>query len=160
MDERTKKKSDQLGMPFSTAVARLNRQLLFVFAKQLGLDTCFRCNLPIGFIEEFTLEHKQAWLDVTPNLFWDLSNVAFSHFSCNAKVARKSEAFLRGDGIKYLRAAGCHKSLNAPEGKAWCSGHRDYLVTTSFDKNRRNRSGYASYCKECRSARYQKGIST
>jgi len=83
------KESFQLGIPFTTASARLHRILLFHLAKKCKDDICFRCGKKIEFIKEFSIEHKVAWLDRSPDLFWDLRNIGFSHLSCNRKAGRK-----------------------------------------------------------------------
>jgi hypothetical protein len=90
--EQNAKKSKQLGMPFGTASGRLRKMLLFKLAKELGYDVCYRCQLQISDIENFTIEHKKAWLDVDPNLFWDLDNIAFSHLACNVGARRGIKA--------------------------------------------------------------------
>lgn len=57
------KKKDQLGMNPSTARARLIKDILFDFAKKLDLDTCYQCNQRIKAIDNFSIEHKEPWLD-------------------------------------------------------------------------------------------------
>lgn len=148
------KKSQQLGMSFSTANYRLQRQILFSLTQELGRDVCFQCAKKILTVEEFSVEHKKPWLDVSVELFWDLENIAFSHLRCNSKARRVTEAskgFGRNNGPFHL-------TENAPEGKAWCGGHRDYVVVENFHSNKRNASGYASYCKECRQHGFVTGV--
>jgi hypothetical protein len=79
----------QLGMPYTTAATRLHRILLFSLARECGKDSCFRCLKKIETVEEFSIEHKIPWLDNSPNLFWDLQNIAYSHLNCNRKAGRK-----------------------------------------------------------------------
>jgi hypothetical protein len=43
-------------------------------------------------VKDFSIEHKQRWLDVDPALFWDLTNIAFSHFICNSRAGGKEGA--------------------------------------------------------------------
>lgn len=100
--DSNEKKSAQLGMPFGTANGRLRKILLFDLAGKLGLTKCYRCSEEILDIEDFTIEHKNAWLDVDPALFWDLDNIAFSHLDCNIGAARRS------------RATVCHKCKKNP----------------------------------------------
>ena len=84
-----KKESLQLGIPFTTASTRLHRILLFDLAKKSGNDSCFRYQKNIESVKDFSIEHKIAWLDNDPRLFWDLNNIGFSHLSCNKKAGRK-----------------------------------------------------------------------
>jgi|SRR5208282_768052 len=83
------KKAVQLGMPLGTASAQLRKMILFALVQETGKDACFRCGRKIETIEEFSIEHKESWLDRTVELFWDLKNIAFSHLSCNVKHARR-----------------------------------------------------------------------
>lgn len=92
--DQNAKKSGQLGMPFGTANNKLRKMLLFKLARELNYDVCYRCSLPIEEIGNFTIEHKSAWLDVDPELFWDLDNIAFSHMACNIGAARRHKVTL------------------------------------------------------------------
>jgi len=83
------KERAQLGMPFTTASQRLQRVIMFSMAQQCKRDSCFRCKRKIETVEEFSIEHKISWLDVDPKLFWDLSNIDFSHLDCNRRAGRK-----------------------------------------------------------------------
>lgn len=83
------KKRQQLGMAIGTASARLRKMILFDLVRRLGLDVCFRCGKLIEAVENLSIEHKQPWLDVSPDLFWDLSNIAFSHLVCNCAGGRR-----------------------------------------------------------------------
>lgn len=76
-------------MHYSTAAARLDRKILFWLVRQAGLDTCHQCGKKIERVEDLSTEHKVAWLDVDPALYWDLENIAFSHKSCNFAAGRK-----------------------------------------------------------------------
>ena len=97
----------QLGMPFTTASLRLHRILMFSLAKECNKDNCFRCGKKIESVEEFSIEHKLPWLDVSPELFWDLNNVAYSHLVCNKKAGRKPSGWSKEAkaGMKRLRMA-------------------------------------------------------
>lgn len=79
------KKTEQLGMNFSTASARLRRNLMFAMAQRLGMDVCFRCHDLIESAEDISIEHKEDWLNRSPELFWDIDNIAFSHRRCNKR---------------------------------------------------------------------------
>lgn len=92
MDHRksAKKKRHQLGMAFGTAMSRLRKKILFSLVQKCREDVCFRCSLRIESVDQFSIEHKQSWLDVDAKLFWDMDNIAFSHITCNVKAARKT----------------------------------------------------------------------
>jgi len=92
MDNGNKKKADQLGMPHGTASNRLRKQVLFSLIKRLDEHYCYQCGAEITSVEELSMEHKTPWLDNSPDLFWDLNNIAFSHPSCNYGAARKIKA--------------------------------------------------------------------
>lgn len=77
------KKSEFLGMNHSTASHRLRKQLLFKYVQKCDDDVCFKCKEKIKDIESLSIEHKERWLDVSADLFWDLDNIAFSHLKCN-----------------------------------------------------------------------------
>lgn len=131
--ERQKK---QLGMPYGTACHRLRQQLLFSFAEQLSLLSCFVCSERIENVETFSIEHKEHWLDVSSDLFWDIDNIAFSHRSCN-RPHRKS------NHRKYpLGFANCQTCGILP-----------------LEKFSKLTSGAArNYCKPCRAKRRKAGL--
>lgn len=87
------KKAKQLGMNPSTASGRLLRDLLFKFVTEAGCK-CYRCG---GVLTRgtFSIEHKEPWLDSEDpqGLFFDLSNIAFSHLSCNVKASRNNKKY-------------------------------------------------------------------
>lgn len=84
-------KTAVLGMPIGTATARLRKSLLFDFARRLGLLGCYRCSKPIESEDDFTIEHKTAWLrsDDPVENFFNLDNIAFSHPFCNMAAASR-----------------------------------------------------------------------
>jgi hypothetical protein len=141
------KKAAQLGMPLGTAQARLLKQLLFKMAQELGRDVCFQCGEKINSVDEFSIEHKQPWLNVSAALYWDLNNIAFSHRVCNIRAARRDVPKLR-EQLNRIRK---DRVSNAPEGQAWCYGHKDYLPKNLFNANSWFRSGVQRFCRECRS---------
>lgn len=79
-------KTKQLGMPIGTASGRLRKELLFQLARKCGLTNCFRCGKEIAMAEDLSIDHKKPWLhsEDPKGLFFDLSNVAFSHKLCNS----------------------------------------------------------------------------
>ena len=85
-----KKRNEQLGMDAGVAVNRLRRIIMFELAKEAGRATCFRCGKPIEVYTEFSVDHKEPWLDSSnPNrVFFDWNNIAFSHLFCNIQSNR------------------------------------------------------------------------
>ncbi len=85
------KKDKQLGMAQGTAMYRLRKSIMFHLVQKCGLDTCYRCKKIITSIDEFSIEHKVPWLDSDNpiELFFDLDNISFSHFSCNVGHGRR-----------------------------------------------------------------------
>lgn len=78
-------KSQKLGMSFVTARYRLDRDLLFKFATQLG-HKCHRCGGELTR-DTFSVDHIENWSksDSPVEAFFDLDNIAFSHVHCNSK---------------------------------------------------------------------------
>jgi hypothetical protein len=102
------KKAAQLGMPFGTANGRLKKNILFSLVVRLGENTCFHCKEIIETVEEFSIEHKEPWQDNDPALFWDIGNIAFSHFACNVGQARKlPQSAEHGSSMMYARGCRC-----------------------------------------------------
>jgi hypothetical protein len=107
MGNFNKKKSEQLGMPLGTACGRLRKLIMFDLLKQLGKDICYRCNRSIDTVDELSIEHKEPWLDVNPNLFWDLNNISFSHLSCNIAHGRRKQPGPISHGTIWAYQKGC-----------------------------------------------------
>lgn len=86
----------------STASNRLKKMLLFEFAKQLDKDVCHQCCKKIEKIEEFSVEHKEPWLDSEDpqGLYFDLDNIAFSHLHCNVKASRPGTKVMPAKDVK------------------------------------------------------------
>lgn len=80
-----------LGMPFGTANGKLRKSILFHLVQKIELDLCFRCNKIIASIEDFSIEHKIAWMGTNDPVkyFFDIENIAFSHIICNNKAGLK-----------------------------------------------------------------------
>jgi hypothetical protein len=144
---RAKRIAEQLGMPHGTATHRLRKSILFHLLKKLGENYCFKCAELIEIVDELSIEHKKPWEGISTELFWNLDNIAFSHIQCN-----KPHRWGKGN-LNLGKEFGHKKTQQAPDGKAWCSGHRDYVSEELFHSNQRNVNGVASYCKECRKVR-------
>jgi 5-methylcytosine-specific restriction endonuclease McrA len=85
-----KRKSDFLGMNPGVATRRLRKLVLFNLLKRLGENICFRCARIIENPDDLTMDHKNPWLWVDSQLFWDLENVAFAHADCNTAAGRRN----------------------------------------------------------------------
>jgi len=128
------RKTDKLGMSFSTASARLRKLVMFNLAQRAGLDVCFRCGERIEDSTKFSIEHKEPWSKSSnpKEKFFDLENIAFSHTTCNyiANAAILSEEDVQQ--VRQLLSAGwsarslgiefgvSHKTiLKIKHGKSW-----------------------------------------
>jgi hypothetical protein len=144
---RSKRLAQQLGMAHGTAANRLRKIILFSLLVRLKENFCFKCNKEIKTELELSIEHKLPWEGRDTKLFWDLNNISFSHLGCN-----RPHKFYSGNLSIYSMSPN-KKTQNAPIGKAWCSGHKDYRSIEDFHFNIRNINKVASYCKECRKIR-------
>lgn len=104
MAQNTKHK--QLGMNASTASAILLKDILFRYIEKDNIN-CFRCNSPMTR-ENFSVDHKEPWLhsDNPKDLFFNLSNVSFSHLKCNIAAGRKRKEATHG-GATYYKNKKC-----------------------------------------------------
>ena len=84
------KKQQQLGMNPSTASHKLVKDVLWSLIQETNKDICCKCKLKMTR-ENFSIEHVIPWLDSENpvGLFFDLTNIAFSHLKCNIAGARK-----------------------------------------------------------------------
>ncbi len=129
-----KKKSEFLGMSLGTANYRLHRKLLFHLVCKLGENKCYRCSEKIESIESFSIEHKESWLDVDSSLYWDMENIAFSHFGCNSRHTSRLKT--------------------PPDGHAWCTDCKSFLPKDEFWVMSDGKT--YSKCKTCKNTRQTK----
>lgn len=134
------RKVKQLGMAPATAMAQLRVRLMLHLLTQLGRDICYRCGERIITAEQLSVEHKTAWLDNDPRLFWELSNVAFSHRRCNSRAASRLRQG-QSNGGRYRKVG--------PEGTAWCGKCGTFLPIENFTKNRSRWNGVGCWCRDC-----------
>jgi hypothetical protein len=127
-------KRDFLGIDAGTASARLKKALMFSLVVRLSLDICFRCNCRIETPDDLSVDHKQPWLNVSRELFWDLGNIAFSHRACNKTDRPKLP-----------------KKFLSPDGMSWCSGCKRFKDKELFSPDKDRGSGTSATCRECRS---------
>lgn len=140
----SERKSQQLGMPYGTAFARLRKEILFDLAGRCDLLTCFACGEEICTSKELSVEHKQPWEGRDTSLFWDLDNIAFSHRVCNLPHVYPGKQSKRKQGDKW-----------------WCDGHEDYLDEHLFSMQTKGKwVSPRSKCKECRAQDRRAGISS
>lgn len=123
----SEKKSAQLGMPYGTATNRLRKQILFSLLIKLGDNICFQCGKLIESVDVLSIEHKKAWLDKDPALFWDLDNIAFSHLFCNISAAQK---------------------IPVMPGNKRCTGCKTEHPIAAFGRNKHEPDGLQDKCKE------------
>ena len=129
MTNSNQRRSEILGIPFGTACNKLRRMVMFDLLHRHEENVCFKCGKIIIRVEDLTLEHKEAWQDIGAHLFWDLSNIAFSHRQCNLPT-----------GIVRREIV---------DGTLWCSNCKQYKSISCFHRERKQRTGFALLCKDC-----------
>ena len=102
---KKERQAELLGVSVSTAVNRLQRDLIFDFISKAG-EVCYRCHKPMTR-EDFSIEHKTAWMGSSNPVetFFDVDNIAYSHLSCNSKAAHDDK--FRGHPSWYQLKQGC-----------------------------------------------------
>lgn len=134
MTNSNKRKTKFLGMPYGTAWNRLRKSIMFSLIKELGKDICYVCSKKIETEKSLTIEHKLPWEGRSKDLFWDLTNIAFSHAKCNKRQTKTSES---------IRKVG-------PEGTNWCGKCKKFLPNNKFHKDPSRWSGLNNRCNDCR----------
>jgi hypothetical protein len=129
MPDSNHRRSEILGMPFGTACNKLRRMVMFDLLQRHKENVCFKCGKIILKFEELTLEHKEAWQAAGSHLFWDLTNIAFSHRQCNLP-----KGIVRREIV---------------DEKLWCSNCKRYKSISCFHRDKKQRTGYALLCKDC-----------
>ena len=137
--DRHKSMSNQLGMPRGTASNRLRKLVLFDVLQRHQENLCYRCGLEIKTANELSIEHKKPWENTDVNLFWDLTNIAFSHLSCNCAAGKKPDWAGKPAANRII----------PPDGMAWCRSCKKFLSTESFSKHSQNWNGLRRDCREC-----------
>jgi len=77
-------------MPVGTAEKHLRKSIIHELAQQLGKNVCCRCGLKIEDPEDLAIVHVEDW-EEDPSQFWALTNIAFSHASCEAARSGKRQ---------------------------------------------------------------------
>lgn len=103
------RKTEQLGINPSTAYNRLKKKLMFQMVQLLDMDWCFQCGAQIETEEELSVEHTIPWLDSENprEVFFDTSNILFSHRSCNCSAARRPTFIPCPSSSAYGRGCRC-----------------------------------------------------
>lgn len=102
------KKKSQLGMPFGTASNRLRKLVMFDLLKQLNKNFCYKCRKEIMSEKDLSIEHIINYLDSenTVGLFFDITNISFSHLKCNVGSARQTKSITHPSLAAY-KHRGC-----------------------------------------------------
>lgn len=85
-------------MPIGTANNKLRLKVLYNLLCMSNLQQCSKCGGKIEEPENFSIIHKDPWIDSDVSLFWSLDNIAFSHQECGA--ARHGEKNMTNNIIK------------------------------------------------------------
>lgn len=131
MKNSDSRKSAQLGMPLGTAANRLRKLVLFNLLQKYGEDTCFKCGSKITTAAELSIEHKEPWEGRDTSLFWDLSNIAFSHLKCN-RPSRTAGQALRKIGEEFT---------------SWCVWHKEFHHVSEFQSDKSRWNGLRNECR-------------
>lgn len=123
-------KSEQLGIPFGTACHRLRKLVLFSLLKKHNENICFKCGKIIDNVDDLSMEHKKAWLNVSVDLFWDLDNITYSHSKCNHSTNTHNP----------------NKKIPPNDTMSWCSDCQDFLPKNEFANSSAKWSGKQLYC--------------
>lgn len=135
----TDKKSEALGLNYSTATNALRKQIIWHLAGILGLLTCHQCGQEVE-LEQFSIEHKVAWMqtDDPKASFFDMNNIAFSHQPCNSGAASRPTKLEPDELIRRRRAGGRkyykeHREERNAYRKEYYAKHKDnwYKYTAS-----------------------------
>jgi hypothetical protein len=125
------KKSELLGLNYSTAASALRKQIIFHLAGVLDLRECYRCGTMITIVEQFSIEHKDPWMGAEDPkaAFFDVSNIAFSHLSCNRPERERAETCKRGHPVPSTRGTclPCKKISDSSRKRS--SNYREYNQT-------------------------------
>lgn len=92
-----------LGVKAGKALGKLKKAIMYSLVQETGKDICYRCGEKIDTIDEFSIEHKEPWIDADDPIekFYSLNNIAFSHMRCNLKASRKPGPYSRNK--KYIK---------------------------------------------------------
>lgn len=108
------KKAQQLGMNPSTASGRLVKDILFKLVCDTGRNKCFQCGGDLTR-DTFSIEHMKPWIDSENpvEMYFDLDNIAFSHYLCNVGARRTLPPSVHGTVSKYAQGCRCEECSTA-----------------------------------------------
>jgi len=88
---RSEKLKRMLGVSHGAAANQLRKAIMFQLVQEAGKDMCYQCGKKIATIDQFSIEHMQAWqkADNPKKAFFDLGNISFSHLKCNVAAGDK-----------------------------------------------------------------------
>jgi len=129
-NKNKEKRALQLGMNPSTASGRLVKDILWDLICKTSQDNCCKCGEAMAR-DTFSVEQIEPWLDSEDpvGLFFDLSNISFSHLKCNFADARRPTkgTMVCGTVSKYTsrcRCCECRDSWNDYKRKKYTSEDR------------------------------------
>lgn len=113
MSSSSKRKSEKLGMPHGTARNKLVKALLWDFVCKSRQNICYQCGSEILSISDLSIEHVEPWENSEDpvRLFFDTSNIAYSHLSCNIGARHREKAEC-GTVSKYRAGCRCEDCKN------------------------------------------------
>lgn len=133
---RAKRQAELLGMPASTASKRLKKTLFFNLLKKHSENICKVCALPIEKEEELTVEHILPWENRSKELFFDVTNIAYSHLKCNTPH-------------KTRKGVISERRIDLPEGMSWCSRCEQFKSLNEFSRHSQIYNKVRRWCREC-----------
>lgn len=80
--------TQQLGFSYMAARVKLARMIMIKLIFEAKKNICYRCNKIIETEKDLTIDHKEQWFNINPDLFWNYKNIAFSHYGCNSSHSR------------------------------------------------------------------------
>ena len=129
MSDYNKKREAQLGMSLGAARNKLHKSILFKLICEAELNECYQCGDFINNVDNLSIEHKEPWLysNNPVDLYFDLTNIAFSHLKCNSGAARRNKTSC-GSLTRYInhgcRCDECTKSKSDYSKKIYSSEKR------------------------------------
>lgn len=98
------KKTELLGLNYSSASSSLRKQIIFQLAQALDLLSCYRCGTLVE-LYNFSIDHKEAWMQAEDpkGSFFDMNNIAFSHIVCNSKAGSHPNKLPEGEAVTRRR---------------------------------------------------------
>lgn len=126
---------------------RLMRSIMFALLKEANHHFCYRCGEEMT-LQDYTIEHIEPWAykDNSWDLFFDLSNIAFSHSKCNSSHVRRYTKHALAHREKHFGAT----ATNVQKGTRRCFRCKEWKPLGSFVKNKSKTHGRGHVCIECR----------